>query len=254
MEVRTGGNENSQCRPCSSILIYNLYECTTYLEKKKKKSIFKTNPRPGAQRLHCALWSLAQGGCPLRGCLVASPSSIISPEQGEGTSRSVSGDRRQAMQASMASCQGSSGASGKSTSCIRILGSGGGEAGGERYAASLRDPLVPCPAPPPHLRTVKCRGLLAAGVARLRISVRKGWGCRCSWSKKGLISVSWGPPELRACSRSRKVLPGGPQPSISRRRGVSGYCVGGSFPTGRWMSQELAVVGEVSIRKGQTHS
>lgn len=150
---------------------------------------------------------------------MASPSSI-SPEQDGSTSRSVSGDRRQAMQASMASCQGSSSASGKSTSCIRILGRGWG---GKRCVASLRDPSAPCPFPPPHLRTVRCRGLLAAGVARLCIRIRKGWGCRCSCSRNGLISVSWGPSELRARSRSRKVLPGGPQSSSSRHRGVSGY-------------------------------
>lgn len=108
----------------------------------------------------------------------------ISPEQGKGTSRSVSGDRRQAIQASMASCQGSSSASGKSTSRIRILESREQE---ERYAANLEDSFAqPRLSPPPHLRAARCRALLATGVSRLRISARKGWGCRCSSSRSGL--------------------------------------------------------------------
>lgn len=174
------------------------------------------------------------------------------PEQGRGTSRSVSGDRRQAMQASMASCQGSSSASGKSTSRIRILGSRGGRRDTQRVSET---PLTPPPppitttSPPHHLRTARCRALLAAGVSRLCISARKGWGCCRSSSSSDLTSLSWAPSELRACSRSRTIFPAGPQPSTRRRRGLRGHCVGGSFSTGRGKSQGLATVSDVKDQK-----
>lgn len=143
------------------------------------------------------------------------------PRAEQGTSRSVSGDLRQAIQASMASCQGSSSASGKSTSRIRILENRERE---ERYVANLKDSFAqPHLSPPPHLRAARCRALLATGVSRIRISARKGWGCRCSSSRSGLTSFSWVPSELRACSRSRMIFPAGPQPSTRRCRGVLGH-------------------------------
>lgn len=76
-------------------------------------------PKPRAQRLHCAFQSPTQEVCPIQ----RPPSSLPQhlPRAGWCTSRSVSEHRRQVMQASMASCQGSSSASGKSTSRIRIL-------------------------------------------------------------------------------------------------------------------------------------
>jgi hypothetical protein len=133
----------------------------------------------------------------------------------------VLGDRRQAMQASMASCQGSSSASGKSTSFIRILWGKGRK--GERCAAGLRFPL-PQPSPAPHLSTVRCRVLLVAGVSRLCINSRKGWGCRWSCSRQDLTWLSRGPsePEPRACSKSTRSFPAGPKPSTRDFRAALG--------------------------------
>lgn len=81
------------------------------------------------------------------------------------------------MQASMASCQGSSSASGNFTSFIRILRETGvGKHRDKESAEALLFPNLPRSAP--HLSTAKCKALLVAGVSRLCISVRKGCGCR----------------------------------------------------------------------------
>lgn len=87
------------------------------------------------------------------------------------------GDRRQAMQASMASCQGSSSASEKVTSRDRILrGDRSGKADIQSWPEVLLFPSLLLPAP--HLSAARCKALLVAGVSRLCISVRKGCGCR----------------------------------------------------------------------------
>lgn len=83
----------------------------------------------------------------------------------------------------------------------------------ERYTVSLRDSSdhpFPHLSPPHHLRLARCRALLAAGVSRLCISIRKGWGCCLSNSSSDLTSLSWVPSELRARSRSRTIFPAGP--------------------------------------------
>lgn len=77
-----------------------------------------------------------------RGLLHVSSPPSISPEWDRVTSRSVLGDRRQAMQASMASCQGSNSASGNFTSRIRILGGEAGE-GRQRKIELARGSPVP---------------------------------------------------------------------------------------------------------------
>lgn len=130
------------------LLFVNSVNSMTFL-KYIYNSVSNTKPKARAQRHHGALLSPTQGGwvSALPEAAWPPPPLSISPEQGRGTSRSVFGDRRQAMQASMASCQGSSSASGKSTSCIRILGSvGAGRE--ERDAQSGSETPLPRPAPP----------------------------------------------------------------------------------------------------------
>lgn len=165
-------------------------------------------PKPRAQSLHGALSSPAQGVCLARSCLVSSPSQHLL-RAGQGyLSVSVWGP-----QAGHAGVHGLMPGEQQCFGKVHQPHQDSGEQGavGERCAACLRDPSAQqCPSPPPHLRTARCRALLATGVSRLRISVRKGWGCRCSCSRSGLTSLSRGPSELRACSRSRKIFPARP--------------------------------------------
>ena len=92
------------------------------------------------------------------------------------------------MQASMASCQGSKSASGKSTSCIRILGSVG--AGWEeRDAQSGSETLLPRPAPPhrtPSPQNSQVQGLVGGRSVEAPHEHEEGLGLPLQLQEEGL--------------------------------------------------------------------